>query len=345
VPHGAAAKSTLLPQTVEPGASFLFRFDATSQTFLTIPLPSGSNPVGVAVTGTNPTHVWVAEYGLNQIGHLVFTDTSDYELIEYAITSTTNSGPYRVTIDRNYVWFTERGVNRVGRLNAATGYLDEFYGQGLSPNAGLADIQIAPDGAIWLAGQQANQLIRLTVDSPSSYSFQPFTNSLLIGPFDLAIEDADSIWFTAPAAHRIGRLIPSLSFIVWPLLFPPNDFKEPYEIVFRNGSSWTADRAYNRISRISMDTLTLPDFYEPLNRPAGIAVRNSNVFWITQQSDPGAVARLVFTSVSSYTLESFALPTSGLLPTGVDIAAANEIWLAAYKPYQVYLPIILKNVS
>ncbi len=324
------------------GAGFLYRFDAASQSFFTIPLSIGAVPMGVAVTGTNPVHVWVAEYGANRIGHLVFTDTAHYQLIEYAITLTANSGPYRIAVAGDAVWFTERGASRVGRLDAVTGQLDEFFGQGLSANAGLADIQIAPDGAIWLAAQQVDQIVRLTVDSPGSFAFQPFTNSLLTGPFDLAIESGDSIWFTAPAVRRIGRLTPSWNIVTWPLL-SPTDLKEPYEIVFRNGSVWLTDRAYNRMGMIAIDTLTLGEFYGPLGRPAGIAVGNSNVFWVTQQSAPSALASFVFTSEVSYTLTSVLMPMGDLVPTGIDVAADNGVWLAGYVPYRVYLPIALKN--
>ncbi len=324
------------------GASYLYRFDTLSHSYFTIPLSIGAVPIGVAVTGASPTHVWVTEYGANRIGHLIFTDTAHYRLIEYSITSTVSSGPYRIAVDGNSVWFTERGASRVGRLDAATGHLDEFYGHGLSSNAGLADIQIAPDGAVWLTAQQANQVVRLTVSSPSSYAFQPFTNSLMIGPFDLAIENADSIWFSSPAARRIGRLTPSVSFVTWPLL-SPNDLKEPYEIVFRNNAIWVTDRAYNRITMISMDTLTLGEFFPGVSRPAGIALGNSNDFWVTQQSNPGAVASFVFTSEISYTLNSFPMPLGGLMPTGIDVAPDNGVWLAGYRPYQAYFPIILKN--
>ena len=336
--HGARTAAGVI------GASYLYRFNPVSHSYFTLPLSIGAIPAGVAVTGTSPTHVWVAEYGANRIGQLIFTDTAHYRLIEYAITSTLSSGPYRIAVDRNSVWFTERGASRVGRLDAVTGQLEEFYGHGLSANAGLADIQVAPDGAVWLAAQQANQVVRLTVNSPSSYAFQTFTNSLMIGPFDLAIENADSIWFSSPAMRRIGRLTPSVSFVTWPLL-SPTDLKEPYEIVYRNGAIWVTDRAYNRIAMISMDTLTIGEFYGPLSRPAGIAIGNPNVFWVTQQSNPGAVAGFVFTSEISYSLSSFPMPPGGIMPTGIDVAPDNMVWLAGYKPYQLYLPVVLKNGS
>src|SRR3972149_4326300 len=154
-PAALASKTSVA--VLQPGSSFLFRFDAATQTFYTYTLPFGSIPSGVVVTGTNPTQVWVAEYGRNQIGHLVFTDTSHVTWTEYPVTSTSNSGPYRIAIAGNYVWFTERGANRIGRLDTTTGQIDEFYGNGLAPNAGLADIQVAPNGWIWATGQWSNQ--------------------------------------------------------------------------------------------------------------------------------------------------------------------------------------------
>ena len=71
--------------------SYLYRFDPAAQTFFTIPLSTGAMPSGVAVTGTNPTHVWIAESGLDRITHVVFTDT--YEL--YSKRSTRSHRPRR----------------------------------------------------------------------------------------------------------------------------------------------------------------------------------------------------------------------------------------------------------
>jgi len=337
------------PAGLTPQSSFLFRFDPTSQTFYTYPLPMGSMPYGVAVTGTNPTHVWVAEYGRDRIGHLIYTNTNNVEWIEYPVTSTANSGPFRLALDGNLVWFTERGASRIGRLDAATGEMVEFYGNGLSLNSGLADIAISPDGWVWAAGQFSNRLVRLVVTSTTDYAFYEYTHSKLIGPFALAIElripPSYEVWFTEPnnQVDKIGKLDPALD--VNPFLFPQGFYLDstPYEAAFTPGYMWFSDPGHNSIDQIEIGTYTIVNAYGPITRPMGLAKQSSNVFWTTLQNEQGGLARFVYTSTSSTRFDSFTLPTTGLRPTGISVALDGGVWFAAFAPIRVYLPTVLRN--
>lgn len=176
------------------GASWLYRFDPNTHTFVTITLPVNAIPMEMAITGTSPTHVWFSEYGRQQIGHLVYTDTFTSQLVEHPITSTTSPQPFQVTLAGNNLWFTERGANRVGRLNTLTGQLDEFYDHGLSPNANLADIQIAPNGRVWIGAPGSQRLVALDVTAPHSYTFTEYHPiSFVIAPVSLGIADNTTI--------------------------------------------------------------------------------------------------------------------------------------------------------
>jgi streptogramin lyase len=322
-----------------PGSSYLFRFDLNNLTFYTFTLPLGSLPYDLAVTGTSPVHVWITAYGRDKIGHLVFTDTDNAVYIEYPVTSVSRSGPFGITVNGDSVWFTERTANRVGRLSMQSGQIDEFYGNGLPSNAGLADIRVAPNGWAWITGSWANRLIRLVVTS--TYSFDAYSHPLLVGPFGLAIEVSDAIWFTLPEAHRIGRYQPSRGTYLWPLTFPATS--RPVEIVAGSGFVWFTDWQLNGIGQIEIGTLTNLNYYTPTNRPFDLASRAPNVFWLTQQDEQGALARLIYTSPSSVQLDSYPLPVAGLRPTGIDVAADQSVWLVAYAPAKLYLPTILKN--
>lgn len=326
-----------------PQSSFLFRFDPASHTFYTYTLPFGSVPLGVVVAGTNPTHIWVAESDRDRIGHLVFTDTNNFAWIEYAVTSTAPSGPFRITLDGNNVWFTERSANRIGRLNATTGQIDEFYGNGLSPNAGLADIKVSPGGSVWIAGQLSNQLIRLVVTSTTSYAFYAYTDTRLIGPYALGLEADSYVWFTLPGAHTMGRFTPAYGLFDWPKALPAGG--RPTEIVMTSDIAWYSDPQLNDLGEVQLGTNTLLNVYGPIDRPVGLAGGGANpsVLWMTQQNDQGALGRLVYTSPASIQLDSFPLPTQGLFPTGIAVASDQSVWLAAYMPFRVYLPMIVKN--
>jgi streptogramin lyase len=322
--------------------SYLYRFDAAAQAFFTIPLSNGAGPIGVAVTGTNPTRVWIAEYGLNRLRQVIFTDTTHYTQTVYPITSTANSGPYRVAVHGNNVWFTERTANRVGRLNMTTGQVDEFYGQGLSLNAGLSDIKVAPDGEVWIGGQTGRRLIRLTVNSPGNYAFTEYTDTLRpsfkVSPVFLAVGNSDLIWLTAPevSGSKLAQFTPSSQDFVWPTL-PTGSV--PQGVAATPGYAWIADSSRHKIVQIEVGTQTLLASYGPVTSPVEIAAASPDLFWLTQAN--GAIARFVHTSTVSFQITSRALPRTKLQPTGLAVAADNTVWVAAYAVSPVYLPLVL----
>jgi streptogramin lyase len=321
--------------------NYIYRFDPSAQTFITISLPDNSRPGDLVVSGTNPTHVWVTEPGSNRLAHLVYTETDKYHLTEWSITSTVNSQPYRLTLMGTEVWFTERGANRIGRLNTDTGHLDEFYDNGLTYNSGLADIKVAPNGWVWVAGQSSNQLIRLVVTSTSQYAFTAYTHTLLSAPYALAIESSNSIWFTLPGVHLVSRFTPSHGLFLWSLGLPADG--QPTEIVVTPDMAWISDSQLNQIGQIQIGTSPVVNSYGPIDRPVGLASGPSNVFWTTQQNPQGALGKLVYTSPTSIRLDSHPFPTPGVFPTGIAVAADNGVWSAAYVPVRVYLPAILRN--
>jgi streptogramin lyase len=336
------------PSVSQPG--FIFRFDSNAQTFFTVTLPSGGLPQNVIVSGTNPTHVWATEPGRNQLVHLVYTDTTDFWWAEYPVTSTPDSRPFRLTIDGNFVWFTERSANRLGRLNAVTGQIDEFYDRGLSPNAGLADIKIAPDGKVWTTAQWSNRLVQLTITSTADYAFREYTNALLISPFGLAIESSDAIWVASSGAHEIARLmIGSLDHVfLWSHLLPKDSV--PLELVhfFVNTGKphhevWFSDVEHDQLGKLYLSTATAVEYFGPITRATSLASESPTVFWLTQQDRQGAVARFTYTDYLSSQIDSYPLPTSGLLPTGIAVATDHGVWLTAYTPNRVYLPTTWRN--
>ncbi len=335
------------PAAIYPGArSYLYRFDPTAQTFFTIPLTEGAVPIGVALTGTSPAHVWIAEYGLNQIVQVIFTDTAHYVQAIYPVTSTLHSAPYRIAIAGNDVWFTERGANRVGRLDALTGQLSEYYGHGLSSNAGLTDIKVASDGTVWLGAQSTQRLVKLTVSSPSVYAFVEYTDTLRqnfpVAPSFLALDGNDLVWLTAPTAsyYRMAQFTPSAQDFIWPTL-PTGSL--PMGIAATPGFAWLADNAHNVIALVEVGTLTLANSFGPFAHPQEIAAESDHVFWVTQDDGRGGIGRLIYTSTVSYRVDSFAVPTPGLQLTGLAAAPGRGVWFAAYAPERIYLPLTLKE--
>lgn len=336
-----------------PYASFLFLFDPVTSAFITIPLSSGALPTGVAVTGTHPTHVWVTESGLNRIAQVVFTDTTSYTLAaEYPIAWPTNSRPFLITVDESEVWFTERDANRVGRLNAATGQIDEFSGHGLPANAGLADLNVAPDGSLWVAGQYAKRLYRLVITSTltNDYAFQEYltgvTISSTVGPLGIDIIPGNSplsyqVAFASPEGNRIGLLTPgSRQTLIAGTIRPGY---APTDIVYdaAHQALWFSEPGGNALGLSFQSTLgNIPAQTDPVTRPTSLSRVAGDTLWMTQQDAVGQIARMVYTPPGQYDFTSFPLPQSGLMPTGIALAEDGQIWTVAYAPTRVYLPLI-----
>jgi streptogramin lyase len=344
--QSAFADPTLARPSQAAYSSFVFRFDPAGQTFYTYTLPAGSAVYNIGVTGTNPTHIWLADLSRNVIGHLVYTDANHVAWNEYPVTSTVDSGPFRLTLDGDFVWFTEQRANRIGRLDTTTGEIVEFYGHGLSTGSGLADVRVSPDGLVWVTGLASNQLIQLTVTSTLDYAFHEYTHTLMSKPFALAIEPdippGYNVWFTAPSGgYKVGRYTPGLDEFMFPQGFPSNS--APAEAVFGPGTMWFSDPGRNRIAQIEIGTFTIANLYGPITRPLGLAKESYNVLWTTLQNEQGGLARFVYTSPVSTRFDVFALPTAGLRPTGVAVAANTGVWLAAFRPSVVYLPIVTRN--
>ncbi|HJW27699.1 MAG TPA: hypothetical protein VJ508_00440, partial [Saprospiraceae bacterium] len=275
--------------------------------------------------------------------------TTDFVPVEYPVTSTKDSRPYRLTIDSNYVWFTERGADRIGRLNALTHQIDEFYDHGLSSNAGLADIKIAPDGRVWATAQWSNRLVQLTITSIVDYAFSEYTDPLLISPFGLAIESNDAIWVASSGGHEIGRFMPSFNnSFFWSHLLPSDS--APTELTYSfidtgkpHSEVWFSDRARNGLGLLFLSTLPTVSYFNPITQATGLARESQNVFWLTQQDQQGSVARVIISDALSSQIDSYLLPTLGMVPTSIAVAPDHGVWLTAYVPNRVYLPTILRN--
>lgn len=352
----AGVKPLSIPNSPAPNASYLYLFMPGTQTFITMPLSSGALPTGVAVSGTNPTHVWVTEYGLNRIAHVVFTSTTSYTLAaEYSISAPTNSGPFLITVDGANVWFTEREANRVGRLNTATGHIDEFDGHGLPANAGLADLNAAPDGSIWIAGQYAKRLYRLVITSTVDYAFQEYPtrppSSLTLGPADpfgidvVVINPPTSyqIAFAAPMSNSVGLLTPGSREVQISSGIPPG--YAPTDIVYdvSYDSMWFTEPSGGALGLSFKGTLgTAPRQFVPLARPVFLTRMVNNTLWVSQQDGLGQLGRFVFTPPGSHQFTSYPLPLAGLRPTGVALADNGGVWLAAYETQRIFLPAILR---
>lgn len=325
-------------------ASYLYHFNPATQAFVTITLPAGTIPSDVEVTGTVPAYVWLTDNAANRLIRLIYTDTTDYALTAYPITTTPDSGPYRLALNGSYAWFTQRDANRVGRLNAITGQLDEFFNNGLPASAGLSDIKVAPNGQVWLGADKAQRLIRLIVTNTLSYSFTAFTPlGTAIAPYALAVEEglspgSYSVHFTSPTlnAYKAWRFMPAAGTYVLLTGFPANS--QPWDMTIASGKAWYADPGLNALDRVELGTWSIVNTFS-VTQPRAVAAVQANVVWLTQAAPAGTLGQLQVTSATSSTLTIWALPRPQVLPTGLAVALNGRVWVAGYQPIRLYLPI------
>jgi streptogramin lyase len=325
----------------------IYRFDPGTQTFITIPLPIGSWPTDIEVTGANPTQVWVADSGRGQLTRIVFTGTLDYQVTHFPVATSANNQPYRLALSGGRVWFTAPNTNRVGRLNPGTGAVDEFFGNGLPANAGLTDVKVSPTGKVWLGAETAQRLIRLTVTSTVDYVFKPYVDTrpgFVVAPQAIAIENDDSILMTVPTAPtptlRLAQFTPSTAFFQWPIL-ELNSL--PQDLVIVPGEVWFSDRQLNELVQIELGTLTNLTLHGPITKPTGLAAESASAFWSVLQTSPVAIGRLSYAGQPPVdTVISFNLPDAQANASAIAVAADGGVWVSAYRS-NLYLPLIRKS--
>jgi streptogramin lyase len=102
------------------------------------------------------------------------------------------------------LWFTESGVNRIGRITPQ-GVVTEFSA-GISARAGLRVITVGPDGNLWFTESGINQIGRITPQGVVT----EFRTGITAGAQIVGITAGPdgNVWFTESGINRIGRITP-----------------------------------------------------------------------------------------------------------------------------------------
>ena len=184
-------------------------------------------------------------------------DRADYPLgvvTEFSAGITSGAFPVDITVgpDGN-LWFTEAGVNRIGRITPL-GVVTEFSA-GITPGAGPQGITAGPDGNLWFTEYSGNRIGRITtagVVTEFSAGISPGAN-----PLGITAGPDGNLWFTEYLGDRIGRITPAgvvteFSTGISPGALPPGITAGP------DGNLWFTERGGNRIGRITTG-VTGPD--------------------------------------------------------------------------------------
>lgn len=328
------------------GMAMLKSIYAGSPTPLLTEYPVPGSPLFVAVEA--PGRVWFTLPDQNAIGRLVVTSTVEFGVTLFPL-PTANSLPYDLEYAGGFVWFTEQNGNKIGRLNLADGSAVEFTvpTSGSQP-AGL-DVSPGSPTTVWFTERAGNKIGKLVVTDTLTYSFVEYPLPLTgAQPEDIFVQNAGSIWFTAPGVSRIGNLAPSAQ-PPFALVYTGGG-SQPWAIqVDEEGFPWFTDLTGNRLGKFFPQTLadilwyTLPT---PNSAPFDLVVKDRRI-WFTER-DGNRIGQL-----ESPVIREFGLP-AGSSPVGIAMDANGCAWIAlsgrdrmaAWCPpyfHFVHLPLVFKD--
>lgn len=324
------------------GGAFVFRFDPALHAFEVFTIPTtGAVPDGIAVfERSGATVVWFAESAADQIGRLIYTDTAHYTLREYELPA--GSRPLNVAVDgAGRAWFTENGRNRIGRIDGATGALDEFVIS--TTNVAPIDLAIAPDGSVWFTERNTDLIGQLVVNTPSNYAVHEFSIGLSdAGLSGILVEGNDKIWAALSNQNKIARLQPSVPQVDRsPPLVPPPAY--PFRLALDGSRMWFTELQGNHISLFYGTTLEFGLRYAVPTAgsyPYDLDVDSTRAVWFSQQRG-GKVGRLVVTTTATFT--EFPVPLPQACVQGLAVDSSDVIWFAAYRASIIYIPLTMRS--
>ncbi len=341
-----AAKTGDSSGATTAGESFVYLFDSVSETFVfTFPVPTAeANPRDVIVVdGSGHQDIWFTQPGVGRIGKLTYTDTNDYEFFDdYGLPA--GSRPLNLVSGGGFIWFTDPGRDSMGRLDPASGAVEEFD---VPAGAYPADLDYAPDGSIWFTEMMRDRIAQLVITSTEDYAVREHYTTALSGgrPYGIAVAREDIVYFAETENDGVTRFVPPDD---WRRLYDftgatdaPNG---PYEVVVEAVDEvWTTERVGNRLTRFKMGTLQLafPKLLSPPDSmPMGLAIdKRNDDLWFTQWS-AGQIGH--FSSVEN-AIKYHRLPLAGLTPTGIAVDGTDHAWVLASGPYRVYLPLVMHS--
>ena len=196
----------------------------------------------------------------------------------------------------------------------------EFY-DGISPFSGPAAIAAGPDGNLWFAEHDADQIGRIT---PSGVATEFYDGiELGSGPFGITAGPDGNMWFTEyDAGNRIGRITPT--GVVTEFSAGITDGSSPRDIVAGpDGNLWYTDTNGRRIGRVT-PTGTVTEYSVDTGvggGPEAITAGPDGNLWFTQGSNglgrmttAGALTR--FTNIQA--------------SEGIATGADGNLWATSY---------------
>ena len=282
----------------EMGHNYLGYFDSQSKKFWQNTPPGGKSGIMGIVVAPDET-IWFAEQYANYIGH--FSPQSGqyrvYPLPRISTPDASNPGqtlhlpsaPNDLALDRQgTLWFTELNTNQVGRLNIATGAIQQYPltrardAKALNPYG----ITIDPRGQVWFSAASATILGKL---DPASGQVSTFPVAVTTSPLmELASDANGHIWATTFSNNLLLQFDPaSARFTVYnaPGSASGNGSGSLYGLLIAsNGDIWVTVTAANLLARLDPREQRFYSYAIPTanSLPIGLAEDSHHAIWFTE---------------------------------------------------------------
>jgi streptogramin lyase len=223
------------------------------------------------------------------------------------------------------VWFVENRRAGYGRVNPATGKIDEWT-DGVTASSQPSEITLAPDGNLWFTEEVGSRIGRITPgDKPTVKEFQAAGQ-----PEGIAFGPDGKLWYAEFAGSRIGTMtvngtvfseyFAGLTGVPMPLGITPGP----------DGNLWFTELRFvdPGIGRITPSG-TITEFKDGItshSQPARIVAGPDGNLWFTEQTN-NAVGRITPAGV----VTEFSMgnhPGSG--PVGITVGPDGNLWFAGY---------------
>jgi len=241
-----------------------------------------------------------------------------------------DSQPYDLVYNKGVIWFTLRGLRRLGRIDVATRQVKTYLL--LSVGAAPTGIAVDSSGKLWIA--QSNG--RISRFDPATENFVEFLlpDTLVEKPRmeDVAYQSERAIWFTMPDANRVIVFdsVRESFFSIATGELGPTDIA-----IDENGAAWITAYGTSKIGRYTPTTVSVWIWYDtptPDSGPAGILIYRDEAgvsqLWLTE-SKVGSIGRLQLVKTFDLTNEEKLGPNTPASSTwGIIRAPDGHIWVA-----------------
>lgn len=146
------------------------------------------------------------------------------------------------------VWYTAQASGKLGRLNPATGAIDEIP---LGAHSALHGVIVGPDGAPWITDGGLNAIVRVDPQTNEVQQFPLPENARLANLNTAAFDRQGRLWFTGQSGWY-GRLDPASGELQ---VFAAPRGRGPYSITATpDGTIYYASLAGSHIARVDPET-------------------------------------------------------------------------------------------